>query len=184
MENSHLPSNRDHRSGSYDLRRGFAQNFGITLFFLLIIFVACQFLIMCHSNINHIISNTQLNEKNVENTPRVGHNQSANFSLSPPSPPRRRSRSTTLKGGLHSTITEKSSELPYFLSLDDRCHLSGSSPPFPFFTLKRRRVIEHTNIFEEDVNYLSYPRTTRKNKLQESSLPESFAGFVGLQSPR
>jgi hypothetical protein len=108
----------------------------------------------------------------VECTPLVGQNPSANVSLSPPSPQRKRRR-TTLEEGLHNT--EKSSELPYFLPLD-QCNLPGSSPTIPSFTLKRR-TIEYTATFQEDIDYSSYPRTTRK--LQKEGL-----SFAGLQFPR
>jgi hypothetical protein len=107
----------------------------------------------------------------VEYTPLVGQNPSANVSLSPPSP-QRKIRRTTLEEGLHNI--EKSSELPYFLSLD-QCNLPGS-PTIPSFTLKRRRI-DHSTSFQEDIHYSSYPRTTRK--LQKEGL-----SFAGLQFPQ
>ena len=155
----------------------------------LIIFVRCLYLqvvpehdIMCTIHISSLIistmdSNSQRNDEN--DSPLVlGRNLISNLSLSPPSPPRKRNR-TTLEG-LHTTTT-KSSELPYLLSLD-QCHLPGSSA-IPSFTLKRRRIVH--SAFQDDIDYSSYPRTTRK--LQKEGLsfaglrfsqPEHFALFV------
>jgi len=136
----------------------------------LIIFVWCRSIRnqLCKTNTIHIasISSSTMDsniQQIVEDSPLVGHNQSAILSLSPPSQPRKRSRSTL--EGLH-TIA-KSSELPCLPSLD-QCHLPGSPTIHPFKL--QRRTIEYTT-FQDDID----------NKKASRGQGLSFAGF---QFPR
>jgi hypothetical protein len=113
-------------------------------------------------------SYTQLN---VDDTPLVGHNLSANLSLSPPSPQRKRCR-TTLEGLQHTTA--KSGELLYFLSLDQHATFQDHQPSLPLHSREEesRTILSHVycHLYNHCFLHLQYKRYVPINERHSSTI--------------